>query len=535
MGNAEEEQAGEPSGSYVWQPPARGAWTPDWVRDAVFYQIFPDRFARSGEVPEPGPFEPWEAPPTPTGIKGGDLAGITAGLDRLADLGITALYLNPVFTSASNHRYHTDDYLAVDPLLGGDEALRRLLDAAHERGMRVILDGVFNHTGRGHQPFVHVLENGASSPYRGWYHFDQARLDQGRGLTPYLPAGDQPDTFARAGYEAWWGLPALPKLDHADPHVRDFLYRVAQHWMAFGADGWRLDVPGEIRQEGFWEGFREHVRSARPEAYLVGEVWSVDPAWLAGDRFDGLMHYPLTEAILSFVGGDHLDLATVGSQHEYATHVRAIDGPTFADQLSDLLRAYDPAATACQLNLLGSHDTPRFRTVCGGEPAAYRLATLLQMTLPGAPCIYYGDELGLEGGADPDNRRSYPLDETVGDQGLRTFVASAIALRRAHPCLRDTGTWQVAGAQGPAFAQLRQADDEAFVVALNAGDAPSSLTLSLPGLAGRQLTAKLWASGPKADAAGSASGVAGSPPTVAPDGHLELSLPARDGVVLQAT
>jgi neopullulanase len=242
VGNPEEEQAADahasdthageaPAGQapdpYVWQPPARGAWTPDWVRDAVFYQIFPDRFARSGEVPEPGPFEPWDAPPTPNGIKGGDLAGITAGLDRLIEFGITALYLNPVFTSASNHRYHTDDYFAADPLLGGNEALQRLLDAAHAKGLRVILDGVFNHTGRGHQPFVQVLENGASSPYRGWYHFDQGRLEAGRGLTPYLPAGEQPDTYARVGYEAWWGMPALPKLDHRNPAVREFLYRVA--------------------------------------------------------------------------------------------------------------------------------------------------------------------------------------------------------------------------------------------------------------------------------------------------------------------
>ena len=156
--------------------------TPAWVRDAIFYQVFPDRLAASERVHKPGTPEPWDAPPTTHGFKGGDLRGVTEHLGYLEDLGISALYLNPAFTSAANHRYHTDDYLAVDPLLGGDDALRELLDAAHGRGMRVVLDGVFNHTGRGFWPFHHILETGAASPYRGWFHLDDARLDAGQRL-----------------------------------------------------------------------------------------------------------------------------------------------------------------------------------------------------------------------------------------------------------------------------------------------------------------------------------------------------------------
>ncbi len=159
--------------------------TPDWVRDAVFYQVFPDRFASSPRVAKPGPLEPWDAPPTNHGFKGGDLLGIVERLPYLADLGITALYLNPVFAAAANHRYHTYDYFSVDPLLGGDGALRELLDAAHARGMRVVLDGVFNHTGRGFWAFHHVLENGAGSPYRDWFHFDPEVLEGRRPLRPY--------------------------------------------------------------------------------------------------------------------------------------------------------------------------------------------------------------------------------------------------------------------------------------------------------------------------------------------------------------
>ena len=547
---AEEDQSNDAHGrgpaapGYTWQPPVRGGWTPDWVRDAVFYQIFPDRFARSGRVPAPGPFEPWDAPPTANGIKGGDLHGVTERLTALADLGVTALYLNPVFTSASNHRYHTDDYLAVDPLLGGDEALRDLLKAAHDRGLRVILDGVFNHTGRGHQPFVHVLENGAASPYRSWYHFDEARLAGGRPLTPYAPVdGPHDDVFRRAGYQAWWGLAALPTLAHAQPEVRDFLYRVAEHWIRFGADGWRLDVPGEITQPGFWEGFRERVKAVRQDAYIVGEVWSVSPEWLAGDRFDALMDYPFTEAILGFAGGPRLDPAIVGSQHEYAAHVRASDGPAFAHALTDVLAAYAPEVTAVQLRLLGSHDTPRFRTVCGGDPVAYRLATLLQMTRPGAPCIDYGDELGLEGGADPGCRGAMPTDPGAGDTSLRAFVAGAIALRRAHPCLRDAGRWRVAGANGGAYAHLRWDDREAFVVAVDAADDSSRLTLQLPELAGRRLQAVRWRGWPQGQvrfAAASADGSTDeaewseSSATLGPDGRLVIELAGRQGLVLQA-
>src|SRR5438093_2509104 len=167
--------------------------TPDWVRDAVFYQIFPDRFAISPRVAKPGPLEPWDAPPTQHGFKGGDLLGIVEHLDYLGDLGVNALYLTPVVASASNHRYHAYDYLRVDPLLGGDDALRELLDEAHERGMRVILDGVFNHSGRGFWPFHHLLEAGAASPYRDWLHIDPEFLEPGRALIAYPNAEQQAD------------------------------------------------------------------------------------------------------------------------------------------------------------------------------------------------------------------------------------------------------------------------------------------------------------------------------------------------------
>src|SRR5436190_4599401 len=333
--------------------------TPAWVRDAVFYQVFPDRFASSDRVPKPGPLEPWDSPPTNYGFKGGDLLGIVEHLDHIASVGANALYLTPIFQSASNHRYHTYDYLTVDPLLGGDAALRELLDAAHALGIRVVLDGVFNHTGRGFWPFHHVMETGAGSPYRNWFHFDEAGLREGRPVNAYPagrlrsgqaddthpgeldPAADAASAMARLGYEAWWGIPALPKLNVNEPAVREYLWGVAEHWLRFGIDGWRLDVPTEIDDEAFWQEFRERCRSIRPDAYLVGEIWSVAPEWVRGDRFDALMNYPLAEAILGFAGGSGLDLDVVRSHHEYAEHVRRLDGPSLLSRIRELGAAYD--------------------------------------------------------------------------------------------------------------------------------------------------------------------------------------------------
>ena len=337
---------------------------PGWVHDAIFYQVFPDRFASSERVHKPGPLEAWDSPPTAHGFKGGDLRGIAEHLGYLEDLGVNALYLTPIFASASNHRYHTYDYFAVDPLLGGDDALRELLDAAHDRGIRVVLDGVFNHTGRGFWPFHHVLEAGASSPYRHWFHLDDERLDAGQPLVAYPPPGSPPSTL---GYAAWWSLPALPKLNTDEPEVREYLFRVAEHWLRFGIDGWRLDVPGEIDDEAFWQEFRARCRAVRPDAYLVGEIWRVAPDWLRGDRFDALMNYPLGEAILGFAGGSHLDMAVIGLHREYSVSVHPLDGPGFGGRIMELAGAYDPAVLPVQLNLLGSHDTPRLRTMLGGR------------------------------------------------------------------------------------------------------------------------------------------------------------------------
>lgn len=494
--------------------------TPGWVRDAVFYQIFPDRFASSERVPKPGRLEPWEAPPTNHGLKGGDLLGVAEHLDDLDDLGVTAIYLTPIFQSASNHRYHTYDYFHVDPLLGGDDALRELLDLAHGRGMRVILDGVFNHTGRGFWPFHHILENGAASPYRDWFHLDPDVLEGRRDPAPYPPRDTPKGMWL--GYQAWWDLPALPKLNTDHPAVREFLLSVGEHWLRFGIDGWRLDVPTEIADPAFWAAFRQRCRAVRADAYLVGEIWETAPEWVAGDRFDALMNYPLAEAILGYVGGSRLDMDAVLAHPEYMRDLRPLDGPGFTRRLVELLGVYDPDVVAVQLNLLGSHDAPRALTVLGGDPTALRMATLLQCMLPGAPCIYYGDEIGLTGGNDPACRGAFPWDTSRWDGDLRAFVRSVLAFRAAEPALRHGATTSV-GAAGAAMAFERRLDSMRLVLALNPGDGPTELEITLDDV-GRGRLEPVLVAGADLDGPGAADIVGG---------RARVAIPERTAVALR--
>jgi len=289
--------------------------TPEWVKDAVFYQIFPDRFAISTRVSKPSNLEAWDTPPTVFGFKGGDLLGAAEKLDYLQDLGITAIYFTPVFTSTANHRYHTFDYFSVDPILGGNAALRRLLDQAHARNIRVVLDGVFNHASRGFYQFNHALENGAASPYLDWFYFNDEWLKAGRPLDAYprkhFKGYGGKASLEQLGYRAWWDLPALPKLNTNTPAVREFIFDVAKFWIDFGIDGWRLDVPGEIDDDSFWSEFRRRVKGANPEVYIVGEVWEAARRWLQGDQFDAVMNYLFTKAVLGYFVGEEMDLEQV--------------------------------------------------------------------------------------------------------------------------------------------------------------------------------------------------------------------------------
>jgi neopullulanase len=421
---------------------------PDWIGDAVLYQIFPDRFARSASAPTPANLEAWDDAPTVHGYKGGDLLGVVDRLDHLSDLGVTGVYLTPIFQSGANHRYHTHDYHRVDPLLGGDAAFARLRDALHERGMRLVLDGVFNHASRGLLQFHDVLENGRASPYLDWWHID------GFPLNAYDENGDH-------RYRSWWDMPALPKFNVQTPAVRTFLWDVATRWLEEGADGWRLDVPEEIDDAAFWREFRRRCRAVREDAWLVGEIWGRPDAWVGGDPFDGTMFYPLARAILGLVGRD------VDQKQARRGGLGRIESRTpqaFADELAVLLDA--PAATReAHMTLLGSHDTARIRTLLGGDRAAIDQAYGLLLALPGAPTIYYGDELGLEGGHDPDNRGTIPWERPdLWDDRRLEELRRRIAVRHDVRALRRGTVETLHAAGGELWLGRRDGDERALVV-----------------------------------------------------------------------
>ena len=448
--------------------------TPEWVKDAIFYQIFPDRFAQSAAVPKASGLQPWGAAPTPHGYQGGDLLGVVERLDYLADLGINAIYFNPIFRSGSNHRYHTHDYFKVDAMLGGNAALRTLLDAAHARGIRVILDGVFNHASRGFFQFHDILENGRDSAYLDWFTVEE---------WPLRPYGSK-----QPNYKCWWGMPALPKFNTDTPAVREFIWDVARYWIEFGIDGWRLDVPAEIDDDEFWREFRRRVKAANPEAYIVGEIWHEAERWLQGDQFDAVMNYIFARAALGFFGRETFD----HEDRPGGFRIRPLAGRAFGNEIERMLALYPWPVTLAQMNMLDSHDTARFIHQAGGDQTALRLSLLLQMTLPGAPNVYYGAEIGMTGGPDPDCRRAFPWDEAQWDRDLLDFTKRAIALRHAHPALRR-GEFETLYANDDLYAFGRRLGDERLAVVFNAATAATEVTLDVYDLLPDGALTDLWA------------------------------------------
>ena len=409
--------------------------TPYWVQDAIFYHIFPDRFANGDTNNDPPNLQEWGAPPTNWGFQGGDLRGILQHLDYLLDLGITAIYLNPIFTATSNHRYNTSDYYQIDPKLGTLADFRALIVAAHRNDMRIVLDGVFNHCGRGFFAFVDVLENGDNSAYRDWFHIQHLPLDA-------YGEGDPEN------YLGWWNHKSLPKLNTTNPAVRQYLFNVARYWIEQGADGWRLDVPNEIDDDGFWEEFRRVVKSANRDAYLVGEIWDVNSRWANDTHFDGLMNYPVRDALIPLLQGRE-NIAQ------------------FVDRLDRFFNAYARENIYAMYIPLSSHDTERIKTLMGNDIAKTKLAFLFQMAFPGAPAVYYGDEIGMEGEKDPDSRRAFPWEKNNWDQELYQWVKRLIALRKQTPSLRR-GEYVRLIAEGSIYVFSRTLGEDCVIVALNA-------------------------------------------------------------------
>ena len=437
-----------------YEPQLRPAFaTPAWVRDAVFYQIFPDRFARGESAHTLLNVQPWGSPPTNNNFMGGNLQGILDRLDYLVDLGVTALYLTPIFQSPSNHRYDIMDYFAVDPHLGDMELLQRLVSICHLRGLRVVLDGVFNHCSDQHPFFVDVRRQGRQSRYWDWFHIRN------------WPIPDRFDSQQKAmqWYDCWWGFHTLPKLNYHHPDVQEYFLKVATYWLREAdIDSWRLDVPNEVLQS-FWPKFRRAVKAVKPDAYIVGEIWDDATSWLQGDQFDAVMNYRFQRSLIGCFAEERMD-------------TRAFDGT-----LREILQAYPEPAAAVMLNLLGSHDTVRPMTSARWRDSdarhaldSLKLMAAMQFTFLGSPCVYYGDEIGLQGEKDPDCRRCFPWgweqQDEDGDQKseLLAYYKKLIALRKANPALRSGAFYPLeADSHQQLYVFERRCPGNRCIVALN--------------------------------------------------------------------
>lgn len=368
----------------------------DWMRKAVFYQIFVDRF-RQGDFKKDMSYinMKWGGTPTPKNFAGGDLKGIIEKLDYLQQLGITAIYLTPIFCSVSNHKYDTMDYMQIDPQFGSKEDLKNLVRKAHEKGMRVVLDAVFNHCSMNLSQFQDVLKKGKESPYYDWFLID----------------GDYPD-IQKENYECFAACNYMPKLNTANSAVQDFLLQITKYWMEEAdIDGWRLDVSDEV-SHAFWRRFRRNVKAWKPDCVIIGENWHDAYPYLKGDQYDSIMNYSFTKACLDY----------------FAKGV--FDAQQMAEKLNANLMRNMEQVNYMMLNLLDSHDTHRFFTEVGKNKEKLLAALALEMIFPGTPCIYYGTELCMEGGYDPDSRRCFPWDELQWDKEFLNHVKALIRLRK---------------------------------------------------------------------------------------------------------
>ncbi len=416
---------------------------PDWVNDAVFYQIFPDRFARSANARTD--VQPWGSAPTRDNFLGGDLAGITEHLDHLSGLGVTAIYLTPIFAANTNHRYDTTDYTRIDPRLGDDAAFDALVDAAHGRGIRIILDAVFHHCGEAHPAFQDVKQRGPASPYADWFFVDS------------YPVHADP----APSYETCSGCWYLPKLNVDNPHLRAHLFDVVRSWTGRGIDGWRLDVPYMMNNPGFWSQFRSVVREIKPDAYIVAEVWDDAGEWTTGNTSDAAMNYQLRDALLNFF----------------------VDRRTGAAALADRVNQIDQDAgnaAGHMLNLLASHDTARTRTSCGGDRDVALLAISTTFAMRGAPMIYYGDEIGLTGFNDPECRGSMPWDRAQWDEQTMAALKAVVQLRTKNVALRR-GSQILDAPIDDVIRILRTHPEQTVAVLANRADIPAGVPLGRPG------------------------------------------------------
>jgi len=430
--------------------------SPDWVQDAIFYQIFPDRFYNGNSDNDSKNICKWRDMPTRDNFFGGDLEGIICKLPYLEELGVNALYLNPIFKSPSNHKYNTTDYYKIDPIFGNKDIFKRLVKEFHRRGIRIILDGVFNHCGDTFWAFRDVIEKGSKSKYKDWF------------IIKSYPIVKQPEP----NYRCWMGTSSMPEFNTDNSEVREYLLEIVKYWIKEAdIDGWRLDTV-EYMDPSFVKQIREAAKEVKKDAYVMGEVMGVATSWFKSKSLDAVMNYKLRDLLIDFF------------------IKKIVNAVEFDQQLYNFRQTYSDLINPFMFNLLDSHDVPRFLTLCKGNIKKMKIAVVFLMTYIGAPVIYYGDEVGMMGGEDPDCRRTMIWDKNQQNINLLNFYKRMIKLRRESQALRR-GSFKSLYQQDNLYCYSRQLNEEKIIIALNNSAKNEEINISFPEIkTGKRLKVK---------------------------------------------
>lgn len=416
----------------------------NWLQEAVVYQIFVDRFCNGDESNDPEDILPWGADVDKTSMFGGDIQGIIDKLDYLKDLGVDLVYLTPIFKSSSNHKYNTADYYKIDSQFGDLEKVKELVSKCHQRDMKIVLDAVFNHSGADFFAFEDVLKNQEKSKYKDWYFIDSFPVD-----------------LERASYYTFAdNVATMPKFNTANEEVKSYLLNIAKYWIdEIGIDGWRLDVCDEV-DHSFWREFKKVVKKHKRESVIIGEIMHEASSFLKGDQLDGIMNYPFKGAIVDFFGN------------------RTIDAKMFDDILSVNRNIYMDSITRQMWNLIGSHDTQRFLTECNQKIERMKLAIAFQFTYIGVPYIYYGDEVGLYGGEEPQSRKCMIWSEEKQNKELLNLYKILISIRKNNHTL-IYGCYRTLYCEKNILIFERDYKDEKIIIAINNNDKQIKVELSI--------------------------------------------------------
>lgn len=420
----------------------------NWLQEAVVYQIFVDRFCNDDKNNDSKDFLPWGSEVSQTSMFGGDLKGITSKLDYLKDLGIDLIYLTPIFKSSSNHKYNISDYFDIDPQFGTLDDAKTLVSQCHNRGIRIVFDAVFNHSGDDFFAFKDVIENGEKSRYKDWYFIDNYPVDQ-EEVNYY--------TFAK-------NIKTMPKFNTDNEEVKEYLLKVGEFWVnEVGIDGWRLDVCDEVDHD-FWRNFKIRVKQANEDAIIVGEIMHEATSFLKGDQMDSIMNYPFKGAMVDFFAK------------------KSITVEQFNEILAQNTTIYMDSITRQLWNLIGSHDTQRFLTECNNNIERLKLAIVFQFSYIGVPYIYYGDEVGLDGGDEPQSRKCMIWDKKNQNQDLFKWYKKIIKIRKNNLAL-VYGDYKTLYCKENILVFERNYNNEKVVVAINNNEVKYKVNIKLDEIA----------------------------------------------------